>query len=273
MKANKTLSQSKALLQHFMDADKPCFSINEAEKALHPTTKAAVKELMSDMAKRGLLMRIKKGVYYIIPFGQDPNSFMPNWHLLGECLAQKTDHYIAYYSALQIHNLITQPALNEFIVVKEQIRPSVIKVNDVKFQFIRHNEKHFFGAKKTWIDSFNKVLCSDLEKTFIDCLFSPGHGGGIVEIAKALYAAKTSLNYEKLFNYCITFDSKAVFKRLGYILELLEIDTPIIKELQKIKINSYIILDSELPKEGKRLRRWNIQQNIDVETIKSSILT
>ncbi len=55
------------------------------------------------------------------------------------------------------------------------------------FQFIYHNEKHFFGTKKIWIDNFNKVVCSDLEKTIIDCLFKPDYAGGIVEIARAIY--------------------------------------------------------------------------------------
>ena len=37
-----------------------------------------------------------------------------------------------------------------------------------------------------WIDNFNKVLCSDLEKTFLDCLFKPDYAGGIVEVARAI---------------------------------------------------------------------------------------
>ena len=39
---------------------------------------------------------------------------MPDWHLLTEPLACG-EHYIGYYSALQIHNLITQPSLKEQI--------------------------------------------------------------------------------------------------------------------------------------------------------------
>lgn len=48
----------------------------------------------------------------------------PDWHLIAEYLAQHADHYVGYYSALQIHNLITQPTLKEQIVVSKQIRPS-----------------------------------------------------------------------------------------------------------------------------------------------------
>jgi len=218
-------------------------------------------------------MRVKRGLYYIIPFDQDPQTFMPDWHLLAEYLVNDSKFYIGYYSALQLHQLITQPSLKELIVTDRQIKPALIKVKDVTFQFIYHNEKHFFGTKKVWIDSFNKVVSSDLEKTFIDCLFRPDYGGGIVEIGKALYRARTAINFEKLLDYCRKFDSQAVIKRLGFLLELLKIDTPIISDLQALKTDSYILLDTEMEKEGKRLSRWSIQQNIDSETIKSSIVT
>jgi predicted transcriptional regulator of viral defense system len=56
-------------------------------------------------------------------------------------------------------------------------------------------------------------------------------------------------------------------------LETLEIETPVIDELQKIKTASYAILDTELPKKGKNISRWSIQQNLDTETIKSAIYT
>jgi len=268
MKYKNISSQSNALLQHFITGNKSCFDVTEAKKVLPSHSENAIWELLSDMTKRGLLMRVKKGQYYIIPFEQDPRIFMPDWHLLAECLVKGASYYIAYYSALQLHNLITQPALNELIVVNSQVKPSTVKIKDTNFQFIFHNQKHFFGAKKIWIDSYHKVMCSDLEKTFVDCLFKPGYAGGIAEIGKALYKARP-----KLLEYCKQFDSQAVIKRLGFLLELLKVENPIIDKLQKLKTDTYIVLDTEMPKEGKRLSRWRVQQNIDSETIQSSIFT
>ncbi|MBU3714158.1 MAG: transcriptional regulator, partial [Ferruginibacter sp.] len=234
---------------------------------------SAVRELLSDMTKRGLLMRVKEGVYYIIPYEQNAKTFMPDWHLIAEHLVNDAQYYIGYYSALQVHNLISQPSLKEQIVVSKQVRPSEIKIKEVPFQFIYHNEKHFFGSKKIWIDSFNKVQCSDLEKTFIDCLFKPEYAGGIVEVAKAIYVSKDKIKYERLLDYARKFDSQAVIKRLGFILELLDINTKIIEDLHQMKTASYVVLDTELPKTGKRISRWSIQQNLETETIKSAIFT
>jgi predicted transcriptional regulator of viral defense system len=271
---NKYIStQSNEVLSYFNGQNRACFDYAEAFLALPNSKESAVRELLSDMTKRGLLMRLKEGVYYIIPYEQNAESFMPDWHLIAEHLVKDAQHYIGYYSALQIHNLITQPSLKEQIVVSKQLRPSEIKIKNVPFQFIYHNEKHFFGAKKIWIDSFNKVLCSDLEKTFIDCLFKPDYAGGIVEVARAIYTSKDKIKYDTLLEYAKKFDSQAVIKRLGFILEILDINTHIIEELQLMKTASYVVLDTELPKTGKRISRWSIQQNLETETIKSAIYT
>ena len=271
---NKYIStQSSMLLSYFNGQNIACFDYSLACKALPNSKENAVRELLSDMTKRGLLMRLKDGIYHIIPYEQNPETFMPDWHLIAEYLVNNAKHYIGYYSALQIHGLITQPSLKEQIVVSKQIRPSEIKIKSVPFQFIYHNEKHFFGAKKIWIDNFNKVLCSDLEKTIIDCLFKPDYAGGIVEIARAIYVSKEKIKYNTLLEYAKKFNSQAVIKRLGFLLEVLEIETNIIDELHKLKTTSCIALDTELPKTGKIINRWSIQQNLETETIKSAIYT
>ena len=68
------------------------------------------------------------------------------------------------------------------------------------------------------------MLCSDLEKTIIDCLFKPDYAGGIVEVAKAIYTSKDKIKYDILLEYAKKFDSQAVIKRLGFFLEMLNIN-------------------------------------------------
>lgn len=149
MKHKYISTQSNEVLAFFNEQNRSCFDYRDALKALPKSKENTVRELLSDMTQRGLLMRLKEGVYYIIPYEQDAIKFMPDWHLIVEYLVKDSDYYIGYYSTLQIHNLITQPSLKEQIVVSKQLRPSEIKIKDVPFQFIYHNPKHFFGAKKT----------------------------------------------------------------------------------------------------------------------------
>ena len=270
---HKSISETSArILASLSEKGKTWFSLQEVFTLLKDMSDVHIRLQLKRMTEAGLLMWVCEGVYYLVPYEQDSQTFMPDWHLLAEPLVGG-EHYIGYYSALQIHNLITQPSLKEQIVINHRIKPSIKIIKDIKFQFIYHNPNHFFGFKKAWIDSFNKVFCSDLEKTMIDCLFKPDYAGGIVEIAKAIYIAKDKINYNQLLDYAIRFDSQAVIKRLGYLLELLSIPTPIIEELQKLRSSSITTLDTETPKQGKILTRWSIQQNVETETIKNAIIT
>jgi predicted transcriptional regulator of viral defense system len=259
------------LLDRLIEQKMVCFGIDAAYQILPDSSQDAVRQLLSSMTKRGLLMRVKEGLYYVIPFEQDAQTFMPDWHILAQYLVGKVEYYIGYFSALQIHTLTTQPSLKEHIVVNKQIKPSSLIVKDIPFQFVYHNGKHFFGNKKTWIDSFNRVQCSDLEKTIIDCLFKPDYAGGITEIAKAIYKIKDKIDYSKLWEYSKRFESQAVVKRLGFLLELLEIKHAALEELQKLRTDSVVLLEPSYPKEGKIIYRWSVQQNIDTESIISPI--
>jgi predicted transcriptional regulator of viral defense system len=271
----KTLSsQSAAVVKHFTDINKPAFTLREAiALLLNASSIDAVKKLMRDMVKRGLLLRLKDGVYWIIPYEQDAETYFPNWHLIPKYLVGNLEYYIGYYSALEIHSLITQPALREQVVVNRQIKPSSMKIKGYNFQFIFHNPKHFFGFKNIWIDSFNKVPCSDLEKTFVDCLYKPDYANGISEISKALFKSKEKIDFEILFDYCKRFKAQSVAKRLGFLLEILQIDNPILDKLQQIKTQSFILLEPSYEKKGKLISKWSIQQNIETSDITSSIFT
>src|ERR1035437_4502602 len=134
---SKTLSTaSTSLLNYFITHGKSCFSFAEAERALLNSNEEALKKLLRDTVKRGLLLRLKNGVYWIIPYEENPATYFPNQHLAASCLVGKTDHYIGYYSALTIHSLTTQPSMVEQLVVNKQMKPSTMEEKGFRFQFI-----------------------------------------------------------------------------------------------------------------------------------------
>lgn len=268
----KTISPLSAkVIQHFSDQNQPGFTFQEVAAFLKNSSIEAVKKVMRDMVKRGALIRLKDGVYWIVPFEQDTSKYSPSPHLVARYLVGDAEFYIGYYSALELHSLITQPSFKEQIVVNRQVKPSSIKIKQQKFQFIYHNEKHFFGITDVWVDSFNKARSSDLEKTFIDCLYKPDYAGGITEIAKGLYKSKGKIDFEKLLNYSKQFGAQSVIKRLGFLLELLEIDNPIIERLHSLKTQSYILLEPSYEKKGKLIPKWSVWQNLETNDITSPI--
>ena len=67
MKTKNISTQSNQILTYFNQVGKDCFAYADAIDVLPQSSESALKELLSDMVKRGLLMRLKKGLYYIIP--------------------------------------------------------------------------------------------------------------------------------------------------------------------------------------------------------------
>ncbi|MDZ7878629.1 MAG: transcriptional regulator [Saprospiraceae bacterium] len=248
------------------------FDIKAAAQILNDRKDVSLRRVLSDMVKNGLLMRLQDGFYTIIPYHNEPETYFPNWHIVAHHLAGETPYYIGYYSALALYDLTVQPSLREQIVVAKPIRPTTHFVKDILFQFITHNEPHFFGVSKKWVeDGTFRIHCSDLEKTLIDCAFKPDYAGGVSQLSHALYKSRAVLNPEKMLDYTQRFGSDAVVRRLGFLLEALDILPELARALneQTPKPTSYVALETALPKKGQMYSRWGIVQNIDLSTIQS----
>lgn len=265
--------RSSDLLNALIIREKNFFTLKEATRILSDKDNATVRKLLSDMTKRGLIMRIKDGLYHRIPYERQPDQYFPNWHLTAQAIVQPKEYYIGFYSALDIHGLITQPSMTEQVVTFERVKPKTQQVKNIRFEFITLSRNRFFGYKKHWIDDFYKVNCSDLEKTFLDCLYKPDYGGGISEITKALYKSREKLQPVKFQEYLKKFNTQAVYKRLGFIIGTLKL----FPELQNFIVgkisSSYAPLDPSLDKIGNYSSKWSIIDNIKFNTVLDSIKT
>ncbi|HFA50311.1 MAG TPA: transcriptional regulator [Bacteroidetes bacterium] len=260
------------ILKYFLEADNVCFSFGDVKAAFSEKNPAYLSQVLSKMVRTGKLIKLKRGLYYIVPMGQDGKSYIPDWHLVAKHLMKGKNYYIGYYSAMQIHKLITQPSLTETIVVDTQIKPNILKIQGVRFQFIYHNQRRFFGIQKTWIDDYNKANCSDLEKTLVDSYIAPQHSGGIVEVAKATYQAKDKTDIEKLFGYFTKAGSKVAARRYVYICDLFGISGFHHELFLKNNLSNVILrLDPSLPDQGKIIVKYGLRINHDFETIKQAI--
>ena len=273
MKHKNISYRSAQLLSQLREREADYFNLQTARETLPDSSEKAVRELVRSMVNRGLLLRIKDGLYHVIPYEADSEVYFPNWHLVAQHLAEGRSYYIGYFSALQVHGLTTQPSMREQVVVDHQVKPSNVSVRDVTFQFIYQNERHFFGYQPTWIDDFHKVMVSDPEKTLIDCLYQPTYAGGIQEIAKALFKIRHELDAQKLADYLDRFGAQSVRKRMGFLLDGFGILPAWADRLQKTLSASFVPLDPNLPKEGKYLSKWRVQVNEHEQTIFSSINT
>lgn len=259
-------------LQYLSDYDFDVFSLSQVESYFDGLSKADY-EFIEELARKGTLTRLRRGLYTVNPNANRKLKHMPNWHKVAAVMAYPRDYYIGYYSALQIHELITQPALREYLVMTEQVNPKVRKILNIPFEMICLKQNRFFGFKKTWITDHDKIYCSDLEKTIIDCISKPKYGGGIEGIVKAIDKARNKIKTNVLIEYAIKFESQSVLKRLGYLLDAMDLFPTEQNILQELITDSYTKLNPSIKIKGRFHRKWRIEDNVDIIEILQTIHT
>lgn len=228
---------------------------------------------LNAMVKQGWLTKLKKGLYARNPLSHLGKVYMPNWHKVADGLMHPRSYYVGFYSALQIHELITQPALQEYIISPIRVQPKVHKIQGINFDIMYLKSDRFFGYKKTWINDHDKVYCSEIEKTIIDCISKPQYAGGIEGIVKAINKANLKIKINVLIEYAIKFNSQAVIKRLGYLLDKMDLFPTEQKILNHLITDSYTKLDPSLKIKGRFHRKWRIEDNVEIDDILQTVNT
>lgn len=252
--------------------DKTIFTVSEAQKILK-TSYPATRTLLSRLEEKRWVARLRGGKYLIIPLsaGEDA-EYSENWHIVAKHLIEPNPYYLSHYSALDIHGLTTQPIMTVFISASKRRQP--IQVLGATFRFVYTQPSNIWGTEEVWAKPTEKVRVSDLERTFIDCLNNPKLCGGVSEAAKGMWAKRRDIDYSKLLDYVKRFGSKAVAKRLGFLLELYEIsDEETSKQLKTFVSPSFVLLDPSLPAQGKYLNSWKLRINLNPEELKEIVKT
>ncbi|MBS0358319.1 MAG: hypothetical protein JSS53_03485 [Proteobacteria bacterium] len=283
----KTLGTVSArFISELQQSGSSTFTLEKASavygKGHHETTKFLCK-----LIERGIIARIKSGVYIILQMGQESVQ-LDNWPLIARELAAPNDYFISHYSAMRLHGMTTHPLFDITITtfkrknVKEVSnityhtmfeRKNIKKKSNMTYHFIYSKPEHFWGSSVHWITNQNKVNVSDLERTLLDGLARPDLCGGIKEIVRGIWVKQKNIDWEKMVTYAERFHTKAAVKRLGFILEVFELGLDYIPSLLRIITTSkgFIFLDPDGMKEGNYLSRWRVRLNINIEELKMGV--
>ncbi len=182
------------------------------------------------------------------------------------------DYYLSHATALEIHGMVTQPQLVVTVTTPEPRRS--LTILGAEFRFIRCRRRHLFGLTQHWVTKQEEVRVSDPERTIIDGLKQPEHCGGLTDVAKGLWMRRQDMNVNLLLRYARWLGVGAVVRRLGFLLETYEIAAePDLERLRNTLTATYVRLDPVLPAEGRRLRRWRLQLNVDPDELRAVVRT
>jgi len=267
---SKTVGPTSAKLIHALLAQgKNLFTLNDA-CGITGKEKQETSDFLRDLVNRGVLSRIKSGIFLILIMGQE-KSQLDNWPVIARILAGENDYFISHYSAMRLHGMTTHPLMDVIITTSKRIASK--KVHDRLYQFIYSKPEHLWGILKQWATKQEKVCVSDIERTLLDGFARPDLCGGLKEIIRGLWSKQKQIDWDKLIQYAKRYHSKAAVKRLGFTLEKLNLGIDCISSLENIisSKKDYVLLDPNGPKLGRYLSRWKLRININEEEIMTSV--
>jgi predicted transcriptional regulator of viral defense system len=232
---------------------KSIFYISELAKKIG--SKVRARKLVSTLAKKKWLERLAKGTYLILELSAGSN---PEWSEDSFYIASKLakPYYIGYLSMLNYYGWTEQIPLTVTVATTKSTRRK--KILGVNYDFFVLSKKKFFGYNEINIRG-HVINVSNREKTLADALDHPEYCGGIDEVAKALSVAD-KISWKEVIKHASKMGNGAVFKRLGFLLERMNVPVPkeTIEAIKKRITKGYAPLYPGIKAKGRHDAKWNI---------------
>lgn len=206
-------------LSSILRGTKGTVSVAEAAKILD-LPRIDVAKMLSRWAKKGWLSRVRRGLYIPVPLeSKTADISLEDAWVVAARLYEPC--YIGGWSAAEYWDLTEQIFRTVVVITTQRPRNRTPLIKGTDFLLRTVSDKTMFGLKPVWRGQV-KVNISDPTRTVLDMLNDPQLGGGIRSTVDMLenYLNSEKKDLELLINYADQLSNGAVFKRLGFLLEL-----------------------------------------------------
>lgn len=270
--ATKTLGPTSAkFLETVARENKPLVTPADAVRiGRYSPHQAAV--FLGQLARRGLLTRLRRGIYCVVPFGKKQE--FGNIFLAAHALAGADPHFISHLGAMAFHNMLLHPSRTVHISTTR--KRTAQDIGGLRVEFVVVPKKRLWGWRDEWVTDTHRAPVSDIARTLVDGCHRPDLCGGIVEVSRAAWLVKDRVDAGRLMSYVKRLGKFAVAKRLGFILETLKIGSQeFLDHLQKFAVASlpYVNLDPILQPKGRLNSHWRLRLNVTADEITASVRT
>ncbi len=254
--------RNRALLEELHRRAHGAFDVAEAARILGVNHDEAA-QLLVYLARRGWLSRVRRGLYVAVPLdARRSGEWVEDPWVVAERLFSPC--YVGGWSALEHWGLTEQVFRTLLVVTARRVRHRDLEVQGIPFHLTVRDRDALFGTVSVWRGQ-NKVAVSDPSRTVIDVLDDTRLGGGIRTVADVLreYLHGEHRDDDRLVNYGDRLGNRAVFKRLGYLLESSGADAQGLVEACLARRSSGLAkLDPSAKEPGRILRRWGLRVNV-----------
>jgi predicted transcriptional regulator of viral defense system len=236
---------------------KGTISVDEAAGILNIAPTDAAK-MLSRWAKKGWMSRVRRGLYVSVPLeSRTADVPLEDPWLIAERLFAPC--YIGGWSAAEYLDLTEQIFSTVIVMTVQKPRVRSPKIKGTGFMLRTIAEKAMFGLKPVWRGQV-KIPVSDPTRTILDMLSDPVLGGGIRSVKDMFinYLRSENKNLEQLIEYAQRLGNGAVFKRLGFLLEMIASDETETIDKCRLRLTAgNTKLDPKLSND-KLITRWRL---------------
>ncbi|MBI2922896.1 MAG: type IV toxin-antitoxin system AbiEi family antitoxin domain-containing protein [Planctomycetes bacterium] len=258
---------NRAILEQLHRALSGPFTPEQATRTLG-RPRAETRALLAYLASRGWLSRIRRGLYATVPLGASaPSQWREDTWLVAAKLFSPC--FIGGWSAAEHWGLTEQIFRDVVVLTGARIRRRAVTIQGTTYRLKYCPTSHRFGTRPVWRGQ-TRVEVSDPTRTLVDLLDYPALGGGMRHVGEiaANYFAGEHRDDALLLDYVRRLGNRTVYKRLGYLAEMLALDSPRIAEAcARSKSSGVSLFDPSGPRSGKILKRWNLKVNVTISRI------
>lgn len=239
------------------------FTVAEAAAALR-TDETTSRDLLGYLSRRGWLARVRPGLYLAVPLdASTPGEWVEDpWIVAAKAFAPC---YIGGWSAAEHWGLTEQVFRHVVVVTTQETRRRDHVLQGMPFVVTHRAEERVFGLRQVWRRDV-RVAVSDPSRTLIDVLDDPSIGGGIRHLASVVqeYLDSEHRDDGRLLAYGDRLGNRSVFKRLGWIAEVLGLDGPLLAACAERRSAGLTKLDPTVDAAGRIVRRWGLRVNVEL---------
>jgi predicted transcriptional regulator of viral defense system len=254
--------QNRAHLERLHRELPAAFNVADASRVLD-LDPDRTRRLLGYLARRGWLSRVRRGLYVAVPLDtRRPGEWIEDPWVVAERVFEPC--YIGGWSACEHWDLTEQVFRTVLVVTAKKVRDREPVIQGMPYRVTVRTEDKFFGTSPVWRDQV-RVQVSDPSRTIVDLLDDPTLGGGMRTVADVLYEYFASEHRKDpmLVDYGDRLGNRAVFKRLGFLLEHLGIDAPaLLKACLERRSAGLVALDPSVDVKGRIVRRWGVRVNV-----------
>ena len=220
------------------------------------------KALLAHHRSQGHILRVRRGLYAVVPPGMTPEDSPVDPFLLAAKAA--SDAVLAYHTALEFHGRAYSLTNRILYLTSQTVRPWAFRLYRLKGVAI---PKRLLDARRQDYGIVSReragmpVAVTSLERTLVDVLDRPSLGGGWEEIWRSLESVEF-FDLRQVVEYALMLGNATTVAKVGFYLEqhreTLMVEDAHLAPLRKLIPREPHYMAREERGSGRLLDAWNL---------------